>query len=327
MFEFIEAKCGKEGIRQFLFSLRKSVIGGGEDAYEEALQDEEGRVRPGIRALPEGPVQAVPRQGAAGRLRPRPGAEPREDAVRRGVCRSRRRRPAICIAVVTVNRKDRELDIVLSRPKDGSVVRNLTRGFDKDLGFDHIVQPGGVGGNAMPVDGVVAEGRPPRLLRPHRERDARSSSQNVLTRKIEERIPMKTVDEPESPAFSPDGQTVAFAALRSAVGDIFTVDLDDARGHQPHQRRFRRLGADLLARRQVHRLQRAGQRQREAVPPRLSTRRRRRRSPSARTTRRRAQFIDDHTIVFSSTATDPAVPLEPEVARRTATSTTSGRST
>ena len=38
VFEFIEAKFGKEGIRQFLFSLRKSVIGGGEDAYEEALK-------------------------------------------------------------------------------------------------------------------------------------------------------------------------------------------------------------------------------------------------------------------------------------------------
>ncbi|HEY7284040.1 MAG TPA: hypothetical protein VH497_01260, partial [Vicinamibacterales bacterium] len=38
VFEFIEAKYGKEGIRQFLFALRKSVIGGGEDAYEEALK-------------------------------------------------------------------------------------------------------------------------------------------------------------------------------------------------------------------------------------------------------------------------------------------------
>src|SRR6202008_516508 len=38
VFEFIEAKWGKEGIRQFLFALRKSVIGGGEDAYEEAFQ-------------------------------------------------------------------------------------------------------------------------------------------------------------------------------------------------------------------------------------------------------------------------------------------------
>jgi hypothetical protein len=40
VFEFIEARWGKEGIRQFLFALRKSVIGGGEDAYEEAFQME-----------------------------------------------------------------------------------------------------------------------------------------------------------------------------------------------------------------------------------------------------------------------------------------------
>jgi hypothetical protein len=36
--ESIEAKFEKEGIRQFMCSLRKSVIGGGEDAYEEALK-------------------------------------------------------------------------------------------------------------------------------------------------------------------------------------------------------------------------------------------------------------------------------------------------
>ena len=38
VFEFIEAKFGKEGIRQFLFSLRKSVIGGGEDASRSATR-------------------------------------------------------------------------------------------------------------------------------------------------------------------------------------------------------------------------------------------------------------------------------------------------
>ena len=37
-FEFIESRWGKEGIRQFLFALRKSVIGGGESAYEEAFK-------------------------------------------------------------------------------------------------------------------------------------------------------------------------------------------------------------------------------------------------------------------------------------------------
>ena len=38
IFEFIESKWGKDGLRQYLFSLRKSVIGGGEDAYEEAFK-------------------------------------------------------------------------------------------------------------------------------------------------------------------------------------------------------------------------------------------------------------------------------------------------
>ena len=38
VFEFVESKWGKEGLRQFLFALRKSVIGGGEDAYEEAFK-------------------------------------------------------------------------------------------------------------------------------------------------------------------------------------------------------------------------------------------------------------------------------------------------
>ncbi len=38
VFEFIESRWGKEGLRQYLFSLRKSVIGGSDDAYEEAFK-------------------------------------------------------------------------------------------------------------------------------------------------------------------------------------------------------------------------------------------------------------------------------------------------
>ena len=38
IFEFIESKWGKDGLRAYLFALRKSVIGGGEDAYEEAFK-------------------------------------------------------------------------------------------------------------------------------------------------------------------------------------------------------------------------------------------------------------------------------------------------
>src|SRR5262249_55770867 len=116
------------------------------------------------------------------------------------------------IAAITANRKDQELDVVLLSSKDGSIVRNLTSGFDKDMGFDHLVQ--------MTVDHMANAwmGWSPKgdrlayFVRTEKERTL--VVQNVLTRKIEQRLPMKSVDEPESPAFSPDGRLIAFSALR-----------------------------------------------------------------------------------------------------------------
>ena len=126
---------------------------------------------------------------------------------------------------------------------------------------------------------------------------------------------MKSVDEPESPAFSPDGRTIAFAALRGGIGDIFTVDLDTKAGRQPHRRRLRRL-----RRRPTRPTASSSSTPRASAATRscsasISTRRRRRSSPSARRTRRRRSSSTTTRIVFSSTATDPAVPLEPEVAK------------
>ena len=92
--------------------------------------------------------------------------------------------------------------------------------------------------------------------------------QNAVTGKLENRISMKTVDDPESPAIAPDGRHVVFSALRGAIGDIFMLDLDTGKIEQPDQRRVCRLRADVLPGRLVHRLHGARQRQREAVPPR-----------------------------------------------------------
>ena len=166
VFEFIEAKFGKEGIRQFLFALRKSVIGGGEDAYEEGLQMKKDEFDQAFeRYLKERfkPFRDKERPADYGRDLS-PNTEKTHFAEAFSIAPSP---SGDLIAAVTVNRKDRELDIVLVSAKDGSVVRNLTNGFDKDMGFDHIVQLRRALRDA--VDGVVAEGRSARLLRPHRE--------------------------------------------------------------------------------------------------------------------------------------------------------------
>src|SRR6266478_3467909 len=140
-FEFIEAKWGKEGIRQFMFSLRKSVIGGGEEAYEEAFKMKTDEFDQAFdRYLKERfkPFRDRERPADYGRDLS-PNREKTEFADALSIAPSP---SGDLIAAVTLNRKDRELDIVLISSKDGSVVRNLTKGFDKDMGFDHLVLMG-----------------------------------------------------------------------------------------------------------------------------------------------------------------------------------------
>src|SRR4051812_27812892 len=311
VFEFIEAKYGKEGIRQFLFSLRKSVIGGGEDAYEEALKMKKDEFDQNFEKYLKDrfkPFRDKERPADYGR-----DLSPNKEKTKFAEALSIAPSPSgDLIAVVTVNRKDQELDIILVSSKDGSVVRNLTGGFDKDLGFDHLVQMG-VDQAANPWMAWSPKGdRLAYFVRTEKERTL--VIQNVLTRAIEERVPMKTVDEPESPAFSPDGRSVSFDGLRNAVGDIFSLNLDTkvvtnltsdpfgdrAPSYSPDGK-FIVYTARVSGNDKLFRLE-------------LDTKKKTQITFGTQD-ETGVQFIDDHTIVFGSTATDPSVPLEPEVAR------------
>jgi hypothetical protein len=312
LFEFIEAKWGKEGIRQFMFSLRKSVIGGGEDAYEEAFKMKTDEFDQAFdRYLKERfkPFRDKERPADYGRDLA-PNREKSEFAEALSIAPSP---SGDLIAAVTENRRDRELDIVLLSAKDGSIVRNLTRGFDKDMGFDHLVYPGGGERPEMPWMSWSPKGdRLAYFVRTEKERAL--VIQNVLTRKEEMKIPMKTVDEPESPTFSPDGRTVAFAALRGAVEDIFTIDLetrevvnltnDDFADYAPS---YAPDGKYLIYNARVSGNQKLFRFDFDTKKKTQIT--------FGTVDETSAQWIDDHTIVFSSTATDPAVPLDPEVAK------------
>ncbi len=264
VFEFIEAKFGREGIRQFMFALRKSVIGGGEDAYEDALKMKKDEFDQNFeRYLKERfkPFRDKERPADYGR-----DLSPNKEKTSFAEAFSIAPSPSgDLIAAMTFNREDREIDIILISSKDGSIVRNLTKGFDKDMGFDHIVQLG----ERFEMPWMAWSPKGDRLayfVRTAKERTL--IIQNVLTRSIEQRIDMKTVDEPESPSFSPDGKTITFAGLRNARRRHLPRGPGDAEGHQPDRGRLRQLGAHVLARRQVHHLQRARQRQPEAVPAR-----------------------------------------------------------
>ncbi|MGE3519688.1 MAG: hypothetical protein AB7J63_12125 [Vicinamibacterales bacterium] len=311
VFEFIEARYGKEGIRQFLFALRKSVIGGGEDAYEEALKMKRDEFDQAFeRYLKERfkPFRDKERPADYGRnLAP--------DAERTPFFQAFSIAPSPSgdlLAIVTVNRKDGEVDVVLVSSKDGSVVRNLTAGFDKNYGFTNFVLLG-ERWNTMPWLTWSPRGdRIAYFVRTEKERTL--IVQNVLTSRIERRIPMKTVDEPESPSFSPDASKVAFAGLREGIGDIFTVDLetqeivnvtnDDFFDYGPvyaPDGKYLVYNARVSGNQKLFRLDLANTAKTQIT---FGTH-----DESA------AQFVDENTLVFSSTATNPNQPIDPEVAR------------
>ncbi|MGH9198438.1 MAG: TolB family protein, partial [Acidimicrobiia bacterium] len=310
-FEFIESRWGKDGIRQFLFSLRKNVIGGGDDAYQEAF-----------RLSPEDFDQQfekyVKERFKPFRDKERPvdygkNLAPNPDKTKFVQAFSIEPSPSgELIAAFTGNRKDQELDIVLISAKDGQLVRNLTTGFDQDRGFEYIVQPGGSRSNTVPWMAWSPQGD--RLAYFVRTEKTKSLVlQNVLSRKIDARIPLRSVDEPESPDISPDGRQVAFSALQAGIGDIYLLSLDThqlvnltADDFADYSPTFAPDGKSIVYLARV-----SGNQKLFRID--LDTRKKTQLTFGTHD-EGGAQFLDENTLVFSSTATDPTLPIDPEVA-------------
>jgi len=309
-FEFIEARWGKEGLRQYLFALRKAVIGGGENAYQEAFKIEPEEFDQQFdRYLKDRfkPFRDRERPADYGRnLAPNPEKTKFSNALTVEPSPS-----GDLLAIVTGNGRDREYDLVLVSAKDGSVIRNMTSGFNQSQGFEFIVTPGGRWNTVPWISWAPAGDRIAYFVRAEKNRTL--IIQNVLSREIEQRVDMNTVDEPESPDFSPDGKRVVFAAIQGGTGDIFSVDLqtktitnltkDDFADAGPTWAPdgksvvylARVSGNEKLFRLDVD----SGRKTQITFGTHDDT---------------AAQFLDADTLVFSSTAVNPAEPTSPEVA-------------
>ena len=309
-FEFIEERWGKEGVRQFLFSLRKTVIGGGGDIYQDAFdmsaedfdtaferyihdrfQAFRDKERPDDYGRDLAPDPIETRYLAVFSIEPSPSGD--------------------LIAGLAVNRKDREYDIVLFSSENGDVVSNLTEGFDQDLGFESIAIPGARWNQVPWMSWSGVDDRLAYFVRKGKYRSL--VLQHVVTREVEEVIDLDTVDAPESPDISPDGRTVAFSALQRAIGDIYLLDLgtqeltnlteDEFADYAPT---FSPDGSFLVHLARIsgnNKLFKLDLETKEKTQLTFGTF-----SEAA------AQFVDDHTLVFSSTATDPLLPVDPDVA-------------
>jgi hypothetical protein len=310
VFEFIESRWGKEGLRQFLFSLRKSVIGGGEDAYEEALKlspeefDQEfekylknrfkpfrDKERPADYGKNLAPNPMKTRYANVYSIEPSPSGD--------------------LIAAMTGNRRDQELDIVLLSTKDGSVIKNLTSGFDQDKGFEYIATPGGRWNSVSWMSWSPVGDRLAYFARTEKRKSL--VIQNVVSGEIERKITMD-VDEPESPAFAPDGRSVVFSALRGAIGDLYSVDLESEKVTNLTDDAFADYAPAFAPDgRTVAYLARISGNEKLFLLD-LATKKKTQLTFGTHDDAA-AKFLDADTLVFSSTATNPAVPIEPDVAK------------
>ncbi len=241
-------------------------------------------VRPAVREVPEGSLQGVPRQGAAGRLRAQPVAESPEDEVHLGALhragalgrpdggdgRQPARAGAGHRAAVDQGRHGGAQPDQGLRPGDGLCLHR-----DSRRPVEHGV-----------LDVVVAGGRSAGVLRPHGKREGADPAGRGLDRhqaalpdedRRRARVAVHRAGRPLRRVLGAAQRHRRHLPARHDVG----------RDHQSHRRRVCRLRADVFARRQVDRLPGPHQRQREAVQLRPGRRRRRRSSPSARTTRAR----------------------------------------
>src|SRR5262245_24377681 len=311
VFEFIESKWGKEGLRQYLFSLRKSVIGGSDDAYEEAfkLKPEEfdqqfekylkdrfkpfrDKERPADYGRDLSPNPQKTKYTSVISIEPSPSGD--------------------LIAGVAGNRKDAELDIVQISSKDGTVVRNLTNGFDQSKGWVFITYPGSRYFQVSWLSWSTKGDRIAYFVRTEKERAL--ILQNVVTGEIEKRFPLKTVDEPESPTISPDGKSIIFSALSSAIGDLYRLDVESGKIENLTNDAFADYGPTYSpdGKYVVYMARISGNEKLFRLD--LDTKKKTQLTFGTHDDAQ-CKFLDDHTLVFPSTAVNPTLPIEPEVAK------------
>ena len=302
-----KSRWGKEGLRQFLFSLRKSVIGGGESAYEEALKlKPEDFDEQFDRYLKERfkPFRDKERPADYGRnLAP----SPERTHVRVGRCRSSRRRPATCSPPSSATGSDQELDIVLisaqrrpGHPQPDQGLRQGSRVRVHRDGRRAARQP-------RALDCVVAGRATASRTSRGPRRTRRSIIQNVVTGKMEKRYRAEERRRPGVAGVQPGRQArrvrrapgrASPTSIRSTSrrGDVTNLTKDTIADYAPT---FSPDGKTIVYTARV-----SGNDKLFQLDLATGTKKQLTFGTHDDTG---AKFYDDHTIVFTSTATDPTV--------------------
>ena len=312
LYEFIEARWGKDGVRQFLFSLRKSAIGGGSSPYEEAFQMS-------AREFDQQFEKYLKDRFKAFRDKERPADYGQDLSPDPEKSRLHRRHLDRAVALGRPHRDGHR-----QSPRPGA--RHHPRLGERRRRSSGTSRPASTwiaGSNTSRIQASAAwcrgcRGRRSAIASPTscaRRSTRRSSSRTCSPARSNSAFNIQSVDNPESPNISPDGRTRALQRPARRDRRYLPARYRQRRNHEPHQRRIRRL------------------RVRSTRPTAASSSIWRAISGSQKLFRldigtgkktqltfgtqdeAAAKFLNADTLIFSSTATDPATPLTPEVAR------------
>jgi WD40 repeat protein len=218
-FSFIEEKYGQEGLRTFIMEFRKSLLSNNiakpiQDAFGIDGDEFDRQFKKYLQKkyLPLLLEKKEPQDYGPEIARRKPGEE---DVVNFS--------PALSpsgelLAVMTTRWND--IDVAILSAKDGKVVRPLTKGFTN--AYESLVYG-------------AFQGKKDLTWSPDGDRVAffaRHENERVLlihssfSGKLERIISIPGIDDELSPAWAPDGKSIAFEGAKDGVTDIFAYDLE-----------------------------------------------------------------------------------------------------
>jgi hypothetical protein len=223
-FEYMEARFGKEGVRQFLYAIRKNALGGNtEDLFNQAFRTSPEEFDEGFdRWLKERfkPFRDKQRPVDYGKdIAPNPEKTSYTQVI--GFAPSP---TGELIAALTANMNDGELDVVLLSARDGEVIRNLTSGYTGR--WEHITEAFSARGLGRSLSFDPSGETVAFFGRTGKRRSLFRVS--VISGKVLQQVEVK-LDEPQAPCLLPDGKRLLFVALNEGVSDIYLLDLESGK--------------------------------------------------------------------------------------------------
>ncbi len=218
IFNFIEDKYGKNGIRDFWHSLKNAPLIGRQDpirrAFDQSIKDFNYEFKKYLRdkhkrfltreipedySFPIGPEFPLNPYYFAFSIAPSPSGD--------------------LVAALLANYKNLDYDIILFSTKDGSAVKNLTKGYtlkyesikfevDPSKGRDIAWSPDG---DKIAFFGRAGQKHHLFIVDP-------------ISDKVLENIEIQQ-DQPSSPCFFPEGKELLFTAFEEGLHDIFKINL------------------------------------------------------------------------------------------------------